>query len=74
MLSYCYHILIFQIVIAGLSGNLCIIRCPIRSGMTSTYTGITSINEFSEFRTDDKFLMVTLLHSSHDLCIYAEAL
>ena len=81
MLSYCCHILIFQIVIAGSTGNLsfaflviagstgnlCIIRCPIRSGMTS-------INELSEFRTDDEFLMVALFHAAHYLGVYAEAL
>ena len=54
-------------VIAGSTGNLHIIRCPIRPGMTS-------INEFSEFRTDDEFLMIALLYPSHDLRIYAETL
>ena len=70
-----------EIVIAGLTGNLCIIRCPIRSGMTSinsgmtpTYVGMTSINELSEFRADDKFLVVTLLDTADNLRVYAEAL
>ena len=67
MLSYCCHVLIFQIVIAGLTGNPYIIRCPIRSGMTSIY-------EFSEFRTDDEFLVVAFLDTSHDLRVDAEAL
>ena len=112
MLSYCYHILIFQIVIvfpviavtviagwtgnlfsaftviAGSTDNLCIIRCPIRSGMTSTYAGMTSIrsgrtsinagrtsiHELSEFRADNKFLVVTLLDTADNLRVNAEAL
>ena len=75
-------------VIAGSTGNLCIVRCPIRSGMTSidvgmtstdvgmtsTYTGMTSIDELSEFRADDEFLVVALFHAADHLCIYAEAL
>ena len=62
------------IVIAGSTGNLCIVRCPIRSGMTSTDVGMTSIDELSEFRADDEFLVVTLFHAADHLCIYAEAL
>ena len=68
-------------VIAGWTGNLCIIRCPIRSGMTSTYvgmtsirSGMTSINELSEFRADDKLLMVALFNATDNLRVYAEAL
>ena len=32
------------------------------------------VNEFSEFRSDDEFLVVALLYAADDLCIYAEAL
>ena len=32
------------------------------------------VNKFSEFRTDDEFLVVTSLYSADDLCVYTEAL
>ena len=50
-----------------MTGNLFIIRCLITSGMRL-------ILKFSEFRTDDKFLVVTLLDTTNDLSIDAEAL